>query len=89
MVNVGTEQIGLHDPTSRVVEKLAHCVDPQSNIQPYKWSIMMQTEKGTLEAVTYAMLLMRKQDLRIRMFQSSGKRRWQVWKVCVRFASSR
>jgi hypothetical protein len=54
MINVGGEQIGLHDPTSRVAKKLAHCVDPQSNIQPYKWSIMMQMEKGTLEAVMYA-----------------------------------
>ena len=54
MINVGGEQIGLDDPTSRGVEKLAHCVDPQSNIQPYKWSVMMQMERGTLEAVMYA-----------------------------------
>lgn len=54
MTDVGGEQIGLHDPMSRGVEKLAHCVDPQSNIQPYKWSVMMQTKKGTLEAVMYA-----------------------------------
>lgn len=54
VINVEGDQIGLHDPTSRVVEKLAHCVDPQSNIQPYKWSVMMQTERGTLEAVMYA-----------------------------------
>ena len=53
MINVGTDQIGLH-PTSRAVEKLAHCVDPQSNIQPYIWSVMIQAEKGTLEAVMYA-----------------------------------
>lgn len=54
MINVGGEQIGLDDPTSRGVEELAHCVDLQSNIQPYKWSVMMRTEKGTLEAVIYA-----------------------------------
>ena len=53
MINVGGEQIGLHDPTSRGVEKLAHCVNLQSNIQPYKWSIVMQKEKGTLEAIMY------------------------------------
>ena len=54
MINVGGEQIRLNDLTSRVVEKLAHGVDLQLNSQPYKWSVMMQTEKGTLEVVMYA-----------------------------------